>query len=164
MEPSSTPDGQPNSKNKIITLDSHQKETIRASLVESAKKLLGVPYEFGAEWTMYAIIPKSLDCSEMVEGIYTLNGLHIPDGSQAQFRFTVPTGTPCPGDLVFFGRGGKPDEVYHVGLVFSETEIIEARGFQPGSSFETGKVILRPRLNWEKYSNWLGYRSHPKLA
>ena len=35
----------------ITSLTAHQKETIRAALVESSKKLLGVPHEFGAEWS-----------------------------------------------------------------------------------------------------------------
>src|SRR3990167_264763 len=145
-------------------LDAHQKDTIRHALVESARKLLGVKYEFGSEWSDITKLPEALDCSELTEGTYHQNGLKMPDGSQSQFLFTIPTGTPLPGDLGFFGRGGNPAQVYHVGMVFDEGNIIEARGYDPKASFETGKVIFRPRQAWEKYCNFLGYRSHPKLA
>src|SRR3990167_6896702 len=134
-------------------LDAHQKDTIRHALVESARKLLGVKYEFGSEWSDITKLPEALDCSELTEGTYHQNGLKMPDGSQSQFLFTIPTGTPLPGDLGFFGRGGNPAQVYHVGMIFETHlnqfgnpfgQVIEARGFQPGASFETGKVILRP--------------------
>ena len=138
-------------------------DEIRLKLVEEAAKLLGVPYEFGAEWTDYSKTPESVDCSELVEGVYLITGLRMPDGSQAQFDFTVPAPNPKIGDLAFFGRGGKVSQIYHVGLISSDMNIIEARGHDPKASFETGKVILRPRSKWENYANFVGYRAHPKL-
>lgn len=144
-------------------LSLHQKETLRMGLVDKARLLLGIPYDFGAEWVDISKPPEALDCSELVENVYKQNGLRMPDGSQNQFIFTSSTGNPLPGDLGFFGRGGNPYQVYHVGMVFDTYSVIEARGFDPKSSFETGKVILRPRLAWEKYSSFLGWRKHPKL-
>ena len=144
-------------------LTEEQKLTIRHDLIESSRKLLGVKYYFGAEWSVLDLIPESLDCSEMVEGLYNLHKLKMPDGSQNQFDFTVPTPNPKIGDLAFFGRSAKPNQIYHVGMVFDPIYIIEARGFQPEADFETGKVILRPRLKWEAYGNFCGYRAHPKL-
>lgn len=145
------------------TLDAHQKETLRTAIINTARPLLGIPYVWGAEWTDYSLPPDGLDCSELVEGCYKINGLKMPDGSQNQFDFTIPTGTPLPGDLAFFGKGGKPSQIYHVGLIFDVANIIEARGHQLGSSFETGKVILRPISAWQSYVNFCGFRSHPKL-
>ena len=145
-------------------LDESQKTLIRHDLMESARKLLGVKYEFGAEWTKYEFIPESIDCSEMVEGIYTLHKLKMPDGSQNQFNFTVPVPAPRVGDLGFFGRGRSDNQIYHVGMVFDKTVVIEARGFDPTAKFETGKIILRPIWNWQNYKNFTGWRSHPKLA
>src|SRR3990167_3319902 len=144
-------------------LTEEQKLTIRHDLVESSRKLLGVKYYFGAEWSVLDLIPESLDCSEMVEGLYNLHKLKMPDGSQNQFDFTFPTANPKIGDLAFFGRSAKPNQIYHGGMVFDHIYIIEARGFQPEADFETGKVILRPRLKWEAYSNFCGYRAQPKL-
>lgn len=144
-------------------LSIQQKDTLRTALVNSARDLLGIPYEFGAEWKDFTKLPGTLDCSELVEGVFHYNGLKMPDGSQAQFDFTVPAGSALPGDLAFFGRGGKPSEVYHVGFVFDHYNILEARGFDPKAMFDTGKVILRSRQRWEDYANFLGYRKHVKL-
>lgn len=145
-------------------LDEHQIEVLRRALITTARPLLGIPYEFGAEWNDLTKLPLTLDCSEMVENVYKINGLTMPDGSQNQFDFTLPAANPLPGDLVFFGRGGNVKQIYHVGLVFDGLNILEARGFQPGAGFETGKVILRFRHLWERYKNFVGYRVHPKLA
>lgn len=155
--------GESEKKDTNGTLSAHQKETIRYALVASARQLIGIAYVWGAEWTDYSLIPDGLDCSEMVEGVYKQNGLRIPDGSQAQFDFTIPTGKPQWGDLCFFGKSAKITQIYHVGMIFDDASVIECRGYQPESSFPTGKVILRPRIAWENYHNFTGYRSHPKI-
>lgn len=144
-------------------LTTEQKDAIRKNLVANAAKLLGIPYRRGAEWTHFDVLPEELDCSEMVEGVYTLQGLKMPDGSWNQFAFTVPAATPKIGDLAFFGRGGRPNEIYHSGIVYDDFQIIECRDFDPNARFETGRIILRPRKNWEAYKNFVGYRAHPKL-
>ena len=143
-------------------LTNEQIDDLRKKISVFSSKLLEVPYEYGAEWLDNKVQPKSLDCSELVEGVYNHFGLRMPDGSQNQFYFTKSCSDPRDGDLAFFGRGAKETQIYHVGLVYGEN-ILEARGYQPGSSFKTGEVILRPRDKWEQYRNWVGYRSHPKL-
>lgn len=153
----------PMNDEKTESLSDHQKEVLRTSLIETARKLIGIPYYFGAEWTDYSKPPLYLDCSEMTEGIYHINGLRCPDGAQNQFNAFLPTGSPHPGDLAFFGKGGKTNEVYHVGMVLNESSIIEARGHQPEASFETGKVIIRPIAIWVKYPSFIGFRAHSKL-
>ena len=148
-----------------MELTAHQKDVLRSSLVAEFKKLLGIPYDFGAEWTDYSLPPKARDCSEAGEGIFRISGMKMPDGAQAQFDFTIPVAIAAPGDLAFFGKGGDIGKVYHVGMLAGPHDIIEARGFDPKASFETGKVILRARQKWENYKpNFLGYRAHPKLA
>jgi len=154
-----------------ITLMDVQKKDLRKKLVQFSTNLLGIEYEYGASWDSYMMIPKTLDCSEMLLGIYQFWGLKMPDGSGAQFEFTQPVAVPQIGDLAFFGRNGRHTRIYHVGMLFScpegdylKGDIIEARGFQPNSSFETGKVILRPVEKWVNYSNFVGWRVHPKLA
>lgn len=146
-------------------LTDEQKTAFRKNLISSAHKLLGIPYKKGAEWVHYDVLPEFLDCSEMVEGLYALQKINpaMPDGSWNQFAFTVPTAKPRIGDLAFFGRGGKPTEIYHSGIVFDDHQIIECRDFDKNARFKTGEVILRPRKNWEDYANFVGYRSHPKL-
>lgn len=138
-------------------------DDIRRALILEASKLLGVPYKFGAEWTDYSSTPKEIDCSEMIEGIFHIVGLKIPDGSQNQFNFLWPIENPLPGDLAFFGRGGKADKIYHTGLVYDTENIIEARAFDEKASFKTGEVILRPIVRWKNYANFVGFRRHEKL-
>jgi cell wall-associated NlpC family hydrolase len=137
---------------------------LRRAIILEASKLLGIPYEFGAEWKDYSSTPKTLDCSELVEGVYHIVGLQLSDGSQNQFDETLTAMNPLPGDLAFFGRGGRPDRIYHVGIIYDEKTIIEARGFDPSASFETGKVILRPIERWKAYKNFVGFRVHPRLC
>lgn len=146
------------------TLTDAQKKQLRFDLVETARKLLGIKYVYGAEWVNFLLMPPALDCSELVEGVFSLHKLKMPDGGQNQFNFTIPTSNPLPADLAFFGRGGNIDQVYHVGMVFDLENMIEARGLDPKASFETGKVILRGRKYWEAFKpGFLGYRAHPLL-
>lgn len=143
-------------------LNDHQKLSLRNTLTETAKELLGVKYSFGAEVTDFSKKPEELDCSELVEYVYKVNGFHCPDGSQAQYEYFVDTPQYRDGDLGFFGRSAKPTQIYHVGMVWNGV-MIEARGFDPNASFETGKVITRPIEKWVKFSNFVGFRCHPKL-
>ena len=140
-----------------MTIDEYRKK-----LVETGLPLLGIKYEFGAEWTDYTKKPNGLDCSETIEGIYRISGLEMPDGAQAQFNFCLATDKPKPGDLAFFGKGKDIAQVYHVGMLYDAGMILEARAFD-GRDW-TGKVAFRGRDAWEAYKNFLGYRCHPKLA
>lgn len=145
------------------SLNEHQKAEIRKVLVETAQKLIGVKYEFGAEWNDYSKPPETLDCSELVEAVYHINGLKMPDGAQNQYNFCLDTPQYQDGDLGFFGKGAKPAEIYHVGIAWNGF-VIEARGFDPSASFETGKVITRPIERWTGWKNFVGWRTQPKLA
>lgn len=148
----------------VLGLTEHQKETIRKALVDLSRTHLGIPYKYGYEWTDYTKPPEFADCSEEIEGWYKINGLRMPDGSQNQFNFTIATALPKPGDLVFAASEKNITKVDHVGMVFSDTEIIEARGLDPKRTFPTGKVIIRPRAAWENWKKFVGYRVHPKLV
>ena len=104
-------------KNTIIpgdVLTDEQKWKIRYEIIDFAKTLIGVKYEYGAEWLDCDKIPTSVDCSELIEGIYKKNLLKMPDGSQNQFNFCTYVGVPKPGDLAFFGRGGHQIGRAHV--------------------------------------------------
>lgn len=146
-------------------LTSTEKLAIRERIIMFASKTLDIPYKFGAEWTDFKDLPIELDCSELTEGLYGHIGIRLPDGSQNQFNYTVPVPleTYSPADLVFFGRGGNSNQIYHVGLVYDKDQVLEARAYDPNSSFPTGKVILRPLAAWMRYKNFCGIRSHPRL-
>lgn len=145
-------------------------QIFRLKLIEYGQETVGIPYELGSEWTDLSKYPSHLDCSELLEGLYQkvnqeLKGnIILPDGSQMQYNSTVKTYNEQIGDLVFLAKSKNPDQVYHVGMVFNSTMILEARAHDPTSSFPTGKVILRERKHWEDYKNFAGYRRHPLLG
>lgn len=146
---------------------------LRKKIVLEAGKTLGIPYKKAitdaeksamvGKWIYLTSLPKFLDCSGLTNGVYAFVGLKLPHGSQNQYNYTFLQDNPKPGDLVFFGHDANPTKIYHVGLVYNDEYVIEAREFDPNASFKTGAVILRPRMKWENYKNFCGYRSHPKL-
>lgn len=146
-----------------LNLTPSDKKHLRMALILESSKLLGVKYEFGAEWTDLSKTPESIDCSEMIEGVYHICGLTMPDGSQNQYNYIFKIDTPMAGDLAFFGKSGDSSKIYHVGIVYDEENIIEARGFDPLAKFKTGEVILRGKRFWEAYKNFCGYGVHKSL-
>lgn len=160
--------------NNSTALTDHQKLTVLQSIVDTARSCLNIPYDIEpgppviwtgrGKWIDLTKPPKSLDCSGLAAGVCHKVGLKMPDGAQFQFNFTLAIDKASPGDFAFFGRDKDITKIHHVGIVYDEIYMIEARGFDPKASFPTGKVILRPRAKWEAYSDWVGYRSHPKLA
>lgn len=94
---------------------------LRASLVETARGYLGVPYLFGGttDW--------GFDCSGLAGAVYRLNGLRLPRSSQAQFNAggAVEPEALRAGDLVFFSSvaGGR---VSHVGIYVGQWSFIHA--------------------------------------
>lgn len=169
------PDGTPKPlKDNTFIASAHAKAEIRRSLVLIAKGLIGIPYRMRkpdeTDWTIGKWIdlskpPVSLDCSGLTHGVYKSHGLSLPHGSQNQFNETIvlETGKEQQGDLAFFGSGKDITRIYHVGIIYDDEFILESRAFDPKASFPTGKVILRPKERWEKYSNFCGYRVHEKL-
>jgi cell wall-associated NlpC family hydrolase len=94
---------------------------LRASLVESARGYLGVPYLFGGT------TERGFDCSGLTVAVYRLNGLRLPRSSQAQFDAggAVEPEALRAGDLVFFATGGG-GRVSHVGVYVGQGNFIHA--------------------------------------
>jgi len=93
----------------------------------AAKRYLGVPYLWGGT------TPSGFDCSGLCQYAYRQIGISIPRTSRVQFtsgQFIPPSRTDLlePGDLVFFGYGGDPTKVHHVGMYVGGGVFIHAPG------------------------------------
>jgi len=93
--------------------------------VSVARKFLGVPYEWGGT------DPSGFDCSGLTNYAYSHIGIPIPRTSRSQYRigaYIPPDRLDllAPGDLVFFGYGGDPSRIHHVGMYVGGGSFIHA--------------------------------------
>ena len=120
------------------------------AVVDMGMPMQGRLYEFGAKWDLDSSTPTGkVDCSGFSRWCYYQGmALTIPDGSQAQYDSSDAEPAPLPGDLGFFGIGGR---IHHVGILAGQW-VLEARGDN------YGRVILRPRAVWEAWHEFTGWR------
>ncbi len=95
------------------------------SAVTIARKYLGVPYEWGGT------DPSGFDCSGLTSYAYRQIGVSIPRTSRSQYRigaYIPPDRLDllAAGDLVFFGYGGDPSRIHHVGMYVGGGAFIHA--------------------------------------
>ncbi len=98
-----------------------------ADAAAAAKRYLGVPYLWGGT------SPSGFDCSGLCQYAYAQVGISIPRTSRTQFtigQFIPVSRTDLleAGDLVFFGYGGDPSRIHHVGMYVGGGVFIEAPG------------------------------------
>lgn len=120
-----------------------------------ARAHLGRPYKFGGKLFLGDPAPDMkipVDCSGFTRHVYSCVGIYIPEGSGAQYVHSYPADAAV-GVLGFFK---DKERVYHVGLLLDEKNVIEARAPEAGKDY--GRVILRPRRNWELYPRFSGWR------
>ena len=122
---------------------------LRAELVRTAKRFIGVPYRWGGEDRQ-----KGFDCSGLTMVCYRLNGLNLPRNSRSQFgdgRW-IPKAKLKKGDLVFFAtRGGK--RVSHVGMYIGNGQFIHAP--------RTGKKVRIEKMSNSWFAKrYMGGRSY----
>jgi len=119
--------------------DLGQTSAQRASLaVDYALSELGAPYLWGGDG------PGGFDCSGLTQAAYRAAGITLPRTAQAQYDAGPPVAPGAPlqaGDLVFFG--GDSDEVDHVGILVSATEMVDAP--------HTGAVVRVEPFAWPDY-------------
>ena len=75
--------------------------------------------------------PAGFDCSGLVQYCYREIGISLPRTSRQQFKagaYIPPDRLDLlePGDMVFFGRGGDPGRIHHVGLYIGGGDMIHA--------------------------------------
>jgi hypothetical protein len=93
--------------------------------VADAQKYLGVPYLWGGTDPT-----QGLDCSGLVQDVYSDVGISLPRTSQEQATIGTPVTSLSeaqPGDLVFFpGSDGTAASPGHVGIYIGNGEMIDA--------------------------------------
>ena len=125
----------------------HEYSDPRERFLEVARAQVGTPYKWGASVVRDA--PKAFDCSSYICYCAAKAGKSIPRMAINQYLSADPVRDPEPGDLVFFGSKdtslderteaikeagypvspGKTEvSINHVGILESETTILEAEG------------------------------------
>lgn len=96
--------------------------SVRSSMLELAKKQLGIPYVYGG------ISPSGFDCSGLMYYIYGKHGvtLHRCADEQLQDGLIVSKDALQIGDLLFFREAGSPWLASHVGIYAGNDQMIHA--------------------------------------
>lgn len=108
----------------MSNLEKHGEGYLRKKIIASAKRYLGVPYQWGG-----TSVQKGFDCSGLTMVVYRVNGLDLPRTSYTQFNRGkyISKRQLKPGDLVFFDTMGKK-RVSHVGIYIGRGRFIHAPG------------------------------------
>ena len=96
-----------------------------SSVVDMARRYLGVPYIFGGTDPT-----RGLDCSGLVQLVFRQLGIALPRTAQQQYNATsrLTQDQLQPGDLVFFARtyADPTDWVTHVGIYIGNGQQVNA--------------------------------------
>lgn len=101
----------------FVSRDPHA--ATRQRILSNAERLLGTPYVSGGE------SPDGVDCSGLVQYVYSQAGLRVPRTTVAQFQAGRPQRKVLPGDLLFF-RTSDTAMVSHVGIYAGQGQMIHA--------------------------------------
>lgn len=108
-------------------------------IIDTARKLLGVPYRFGGE------TPAGFDCSGLVQYVFGKHGKRLPRMADEQFKVgsAVELKKLEPGDLVFFSTYEKG--VSHCGIYLGEQQFIHASSSRGVMVSRLDDVYWKPR-------------------
>jgi len=109
------------------TLRARQRPRDLYSVVRTAQRFLGVPYQWGG------VTGKGIDCSGLTQTAFRLHGVLLPRDSGDQYRWAKRETyvTPDPADaqlghLVFFGTAAS--RISHVGISLGDGRFLHSRG------------------------------------
>lgn len=130
------------------------------SIVETSKKLMGVPYVWGGTSS------KGLDCSGFTKMVYWLHGIIIDRDASQQVKNGIQIDSigifdkAQKGDLVFFGKKAteeNPNErVIHVGIYIGDKKFIHASDYIHINSFDPDSEIY-DEYNTNRYLRTMRY-------
>ncbi len=112
------------------------------SIVETAKKFIGMPYLWGGTSV------KAMDCSGFTKTVYFMNGVLLQRDASQQVLTGEIVDTKhgfenCkPGDLLFFGTKAsenKPERITHVAIYIGNNDFIHSAGEISIDSFDKNK-------------------------
>ncbi len=120
---------------QLATDGSDGVSSIRASVVEYAKNFLGNRYVYGG-----TSLTNGTDCSGFTMGVFGRFGYGLPrtSGSQATSTTSIKSSEARPGDLFFYGSGGR---VNHVAIYIGGGMIIHASN--PSSGIKISNAYYR---------------------
>lgn len=90
------------------------------AVVDIALKYLGIPYKYGGT------LPANVDCSLLVQTVFSQCGRNLPRTAAQQFRVGTPVDREelLPGDRVYFtDRSGK---IGHTGIYMGDDRFVHA--------------------------------------
>jgi len=124
------------------TVQSNPKTTKANEVINYAKQFIGNPYRYGGN-----SLTGGVDCSGFTQQIMRKVGVYLQRSSASQYArngVKVSTGNLQPGDLLFYGYGGR---VSHVAIYIGNRQVIHANdsktGIVMGNAFPTrGKPLI----------------------
>jgi|ERR1035437_870596 phenylalanyl-tRNA synthetase beta subunit len=114
----------------------------REIIVETAEKLLGVPYKYSASVLYEA--PRVFSCSSLVNYLYLQGGISLPRVTVDQFVYgeEIEESQLKPGDIIFSNSNSKKEEEF---VIIATGEIVRQKvhhtktiDFMPGTPVPDG--------------------------
>ena len=111
--------------------------TLRSKIVESARKLIGLPYVFGGNYPPLGS-DSGTDCSGLCQWAYNDNGISISRTTYSQIEegIEVSQSDLKPGDLIFsrFSSPGVPEHVFMFSKYGNDGSLWCVEAQQPGTN------------------------------
>lgn len=99
---------------------------VRVDLVQYALQFVGNPYVWGG-----TSLTRGVDCSGFTMQVYAKYGIYLPHSSRAQpgCGRRISSGDAQPGDLFFYGSGGR---INHVAIYIGGGRVVHASNRRDG--------------------------------